>query len=159
MNFQNGNEEYFSLAHLPSTFHTPLHSTQIISKMEFEDVTININETVIVVSPTESPTVENIDAAEETHQFDADAALLLNITLILCTLLVSFCWQFKCSFKLNFINTLIHFPFTGRFSGLLCKEVQIIFPTRVRSSHHCWHFYRRRSSPDGDGSNAVFLLS
>ena len=61
--------------------------------MEFEDeVTININETVIVVSPTASPTIENIDAAEETHQFDADAALLLNITLILCTLLVSFGW-------------------------------------------------------------------
>ncbi len=39
--------------------------------------------------PTASPTIENLDAAEETHQFDADAALLLNITLICCTLLVS----------------------------------------------------------------------
>ena len=130
-----------------------------MSKMEFEDVTININETVIVVSPTESPTVENIDAAEETHQFDANAALLLNITLILCTLLVRFCWHFRCTFKHNFIKTLIHLPFTDRFSGLLCKEVQIIFPTRVRSSHPRWHFYWRRSSPDGDGFNTVFLLS
>jgi hypothetical protein len=53
-----------------------------------EDVTININETIILASPTPSPTVD-IDAADETHQFDADAALLLNITLICCTMLVS----------------------------------------------------------------------
>eukprot|EP00804_Cyclotella_cryptica_P013633 CCRYP_012950-RA/>CCRYP_012950-RA protein AED:0.30 eAED:0.30 QI:459/1/1/1/0.5/0.8/5/1322/561 len=52
------------------------------------DVTIDINETIILpAAPTTAPTDENIDAAEETHQFDADAALLLNITLICCTML------------------------------------------------------------------------
>lgn len=45
------------------------------------------NETIVFAPPTLSPTVENIDAAEEVHQFDADAALLLNITLICCTML------------------------------------------------------------------------
>ena len=45
------------------------------------------NETIVFAPPTLSPTVENIDAAEEAHQFDADAALLLNITLICCTML------------------------------------------------------------------------
>lgn len=33
----------------------------------------------------------DISNSEEEHQFDADAALLLNITLIFCTLLVSIC--------------------------------------------------------------------
>jgi hypothetical protein len=60
-----------------------------------EKITININETIIFASPTNSPTIENIDAAEETHQFDADAALLLCITLICCTMLVS------CNLKFN----------------------------------------------------------
>ena len=62
-----------------------------------EDVTININETIVIVSPTVSPTVENIDAAEEAHQFDADAALLLNITLICCTMLVRYYCLTMCS--------------------------------------------------------------
>ena len=43
---------------------------------------------VNIAAPTSSPTIENIEAAEEQHQFDADAALLLNITLICCTMLV-----------------------------------------------------------------------
>ena len=50
-----------------------------------EDTTTN--ETILFAPPTLSPTVENIDAAEEAHQFDADAALLLNITLICVTML------------------------------------------------------------------------
>lgn len=50
---------------------------------------------VFTPPPTASPTIENLDAAEETHQFDADAAFLLNITLICCTLLVS---DFVCNY-------------------------------------------------------------
>ena len=53
-------------------------------------VIIVSNDTTISTSlPTLAPIFENIDAAEETHQFDADAAFLLNLTLICCTLLVS----------------------------------------------------------------------
>lgn len=50
-----------------------------------------VNETIAILTdqPTASPTIEDIDAAEETHQFDADAALFLNITLICCIMLVS----------------------------------------------------------------------
>jgi len=53
-----------------------------------EHVTYNMNETIRIVPPSASPTIKNIDAAEETHLFDANAALLLNITLICCTMLV-----------------------------------------------------------------------
>jgi hypothetical protein len=52
-----------------------------------EDTTTNETIPLVFAPPTLSPTVENIDAAEEAHQFDADAALLLNITLICCTML------------------------------------------------------------------------
>jgi hypothetical protein len=61
----------------------------LINEKSSYDETIDTDETIILpVSPTAAPTVENIDAADETHQFDADAALLLNITLICCTMLV-----------------------------------------------------------------------
>ena len=54
-----------------------------------ENSTSLVSNNVTDHPPTLSPTVEDINAAEETHQFDADAALLLNITLICCTMLVS----------------------------------------------------------------------
>jgi sodium/hydrogen exchanger 8 len=60
-----------------------------------EDTTTN--ETIFFAPPTLSPTVDN-DAAEETHQFDADAALLLNITLICCTMLAYYVKKNKCYF-------------------------------------------------------------
>jgi len=53
---------------------------------------------VFTPPPTASPTIENLDAAEETHQFDADAAFLLNITLICCTLLAYYLKKNKCYF-------------------------------------------------------------
>ena len=61
----------------------------IVHEKNSYDVRIDTNETLILPTfPTAAPINENIDAAEETHQFDADAALLLNITLICCTMMV-----------------------------------------------------------------------
>lgn len=120
-----------------------------------EDVTININETIVVVSPTVSPTVENIDAAEETHQFDADAALLLNITLICCTMLVR--KSLVCVFSPSDVKrTLV---FIKHILGILRQEEQVLLPTRVRRSNTCWNIHWRSSSPNSDRSHVILLQS
>lgn len=72
----------------------------IISNSTLADYDSTANDTIIIVTnnPTASPTIEDIDAAEETHQFDANAALLLNITLICCTMLAYYVKKNKLYF-------------------------------------------------------------
>mmetsp|Transcript_58111 Transcript_58111/g.123246 ORF Transcript_58111/g.123246 Transcript_58111/m.123246 type:complete len:566 (-) Transcript_58111:5-1702(-) len=71
--------------------------TSTISNVTLAEHNNTVKETMTGF-PSASPTIEDIDAAEETHQFDADAALLLNITLICCTLLAYYVKRHKIYF-------------------------------------------------------------
>lgn len=85
----------------------------------------NSNETIQFSPPTLSPTIENIDAAEEVHQFDADAALLLNITLICCTMLAYYVKKNKYYFLPESAVAMLVGVIIGAFARLSVTDLTL----------------------------------
>jgi sodium/hydrogen exchanger 8 len=85
----------------------------------------NTNETIVFSPPTLSPTAVNINAADEAHQFDADAALLLNITLICCTMLAYYVKKNKFYFMPESAVAMLVGVFIGGLARLTVTDLTL----------------------------------